>query len=296
MPRGRSGSSTPPRPAHHDRRSNADEGRSKSHISSIVRPPASPTGRPGRIGAVVGRLQRMQRRRLDVGARRPTAPTVAGISAATRCRRAARRRTGPRKRSSRPVEWCCTVAPRVEDVLDTTSHLCSPRFARGARHEEVVVVGVNMPDGGHDGESDPRAYPGRLPSRSKRLPTARGTPPARRPNRTPDIEVTSPARVGRFPVGAAGGPAGVGPAERSWAVTTGRSPTAHVWMASAQLRCGRQDQRLIHGTVSLRCLRCSATVGLTMRHGLQIARGRQCDRFRRLRRETVRLGGIQTMA
>jgi hypothetical protein len=35
---------------------------------------------------------------------------------------------------------------------------------------------------------------------------------------------------------------------------------------------------------------------LTMWHGLQIARGRQCDRFRRLRRDTVRLGGIQTMA
>ena len=75
----------------------------------------------------------------------------------------------------------------------------------------------------------------------------------------------------------------------SWAVTTFLVPAAHVWMASAQLRCGRQDQRLIHGTVSLRCLRCSATVGLTMWHGLQIARGRQCDRFRRLRRDTVRL-------
>jgi len=174
----------------------------------------------------------------------------------------------PRNRSSRPVEWCCTVAPRIEDVLDATSHLCWPRFAHGDRHEEVVVVGVDMPDGGHDGESDPRAYPGRLPSRSKRFPTARGTPPAGPPR----------------------------PAERSWAVTTFLVPAAHVWMASAQLRCGRQDQRLIHGTVSLRCLRCSATVGLTMRHVLQIARGRQCDRFRRLRRETVRLGGIQTMA
>ena len=102
-------------------------------------------------------------------------------------------------RSSKDVEWCRTVAPGVEDVLDTTSHLCARRFALGAGHEEVVVVGVDMPDGGHDGESDPRAYPGRLPSRSKRFPTARGTPPARRPNPTPDIEVTSPARVGRFP-------------------------------------------------------------------------------------------------
>ena len=52
------------------------------------------------------------------------------------------------------VEWCRTVAPGVEDVLDTTSHLCSRRFALGAGHEEVVVVGVDMSDGGHDGESD----------------------------------------------------------------------------------------------------------------------------------------------
>ena len=60
----------------------------------------------------------------------------------------------PRKRSSRPVERCRTVAPRVEDVLDTTSHLCSRGFALDAGHEEVVVVGVDMPDGGHDGQSD----------------------------------------------------------------------------------------------------------------------------------------------
>jgi hypothetical protein len=35
-----------------------------------------------------------------------------------------------------------------------TSHLCSRRFALGAGHEEVVVVGVDMSDGGRDGESD----------------------------------------------------------------------------------------------------------------------------------------------
>ena len=62
----------------------------------------------------------------------------------------------PRRRSSRDVEWCRTVAPRVEDVLDTTSHLCSRRFALGACHEEVVVVGVDMPDGGHDGTRSPK--------------------------------------------------------------------------------------------------------------------------------------------
>jgi hypothetical protein len=59
-----------------------------------------------------------------------------------------------RRRSSTDVEWCRTVAPGVEDVLDTTSHLCSRRFALGAGHEEVVVVGVDISDGGHDGESD----------------------------------------------------------------------------------------------------------------------------------------------
>ena len=105
----------------------------------------------------------------------------------------------PQCRSADVASRWRTVAPGVEDVLDTSSHLCARRFALGAGHEKVVVVGVDMPDGGRDGESDPRAYPGRLPSRSKRFPTARGTPPARRPNPTPDIEVTSPARVGRFP-------------------------------------------------------------------------------------------------
>ena len=57
-------------------------------------------------------------------------------------------------RSSKDVEWRRTVAPGVEDVLDTSSHLCARRFALGAGHEKVVVVSVDMPDGGRDGESD----------------------------------------------------------------------------------------------------------------------------------------------
>src|ERR1700742_4896321 len=67
---------------------------------------------------------------------------------------AARRPFSGSFRSSKDVEWCRTVAPGVEDVLDTSSHSCSCRFALGAGHEEVVVVGVDMPDGRRDGESD----------------------------------------------------------------------------------------------------------------------------------------------
>src|SRR6478609_283328 len=51
------------------------------------------------------------------------------------------------------VEHRNTVAPRVDDVLDTLVHLCASRFAVATRHEQDVVVGVDMADGGNDGEA-----------------------------------------------------------------------------------------------------------------------------------------------
>lgn len=43
-----------------------------------------------------------------------------------------------------------TFAPGIDDVLDTLLHLRSSRFAVHSRHEQVVVVGVDMADGGDD--------------------------------------------------------------------------------------------------------------------------------------------------
>src|SRR6185295_12708865 len=64
------------------------------------------------------------------------------------------RLTEPSRRARRlSVEHRNTVAPRVQDVLDTTSHVCSCRFAVDPRHEQDVVVGVDMADGGNDGEA-----------------------------------------------------------------------------------------------------------------------------------------------
>ena len=51
------------------------------------------------------------------------------------------------------VEHRNTVAPRVDDVLDTLVHVCASRFAVDPRHEQGVVVGVDMADGGNDGEA-----------------------------------------------------------------------------------------------------------------------------------------------
>ena len=92
-------------------------------------------------------MLRAWRSRPAVAHRRAIKATLSGHRS-HRCPR------GARYPGSRDVEWCRTVAPGVEDVLDTTSHLCSRRFALGAGHEEVVVIGVDMSDGGHDGESD----------------------------------------------------------------------------------------------------------------------------------------------
>src|SRR5262245_59315176 len=48
------------------------------------------------------------------------------------------------------VEHCNTVAPRIDHVLDALVHLCPSRFAVDTRHEQGVVVGVDMADGGDD--------------------------------------------------------------------------------------------------------------------------------------------------
>src|SRR4051812_40258212 len=52
------------------------------------------------------------------------------------------------------VEHRHTVAPRVDDVLDTLVHLCASRFAVDTRHQQGVVVGVDMAHGGDDGEAE----------------------------------------------------------------------------------------------------------------------------------------------
>src|SRR3954468_4424545 len=51
------------------------------------------------------------------------------------------------------VEHRHTVAPRVDDVLDTLLHLCASRFAVDTRHQQGVVVGVDMADGSDDGQA-----------------------------------------------------------------------------------------------------------------------------------------------
>jgi hypothetical protein len=51
------------------------------------------------------------------------------------------------------VEHRNTVAPRVDDVLDALAHLFPSRFAVDSRHEQSVVVGVDMAHGGDDGQA-----------------------------------------------------------------------------------------------------------------------------------------------
>ena len=51
------------------------------------------------------------------------------------------------------VEHRNTVTPRVDDVLETLVHLCSTRFAVDTRHQQGVVVGVDMAHGCDDGEA-----------------------------------------------------------------------------------------------------------------------------------------------
>ena len=50
------------------------------------------------------------------------------------------------------VEHRDTVVPRVDDVLDPRVHLCASRFPVETRHEQVVVVGVDMADGSDMGK------------------------------------------------------------------------------------------------------------------------------------------------
>ena len=54
---------------------------------------------------------------------------------------------------SLPVEHRNTVAPRVDDVLDTLMHLRAGRFPVGTGHEQGTVVGVGMADRGDDGQA-----------------------------------------------------------------------------------------------------------------------------------------------
>ena len=56
-----------------------------------------------------------------------------------------------RRQAALFVEHRNTVAPGIDDILDTLVHLCSSRFAVDTRHEQLVVVGVDMADGGDDG-------------------------------------------------------------------------------------------------------------------------------------------------
>src|SRR3954454_7555031 len=51
------------------------------------------------------------------------------------------------------VEQRDPVAPRVDDVFDTLMHLCASRFAVDTRHEQGIVVGVDMADGSDDGQA-----------------------------------------------------------------------------------------------------------------------------------------------
>jgi hypothetical protein len=55
--------------------------------------------------------------------------------------------------NGRSVEHRNTVPPRVDDVLYTLMHLCASRFAVDTRHQQGVVVGVDMADGRNDGEA-----------------------------------------------------------------------------------------------------------------------------------------------
>src|SRR5258705_12605002 len=80
------------------------------------------------------------------------------------------------------VEHRNTVAPRVDDVLDALVHLCSSRLAVDTRHEQCVVVGVDMADRGGNGEGDSVAGPG--PSRRALSHTAAAS--------CPGIEVKQP--------------------------------------------------------------------------------------------------------
>src|SRR5206468_2996707 len=50
------------------------------------------------------------------------------------------------------VEQRNTIAPRIEDIRDTLAHLCASRFPVDTRHEQCVVGGVDMADGGDDSQ------------------------------------------------------------------------------------------------------------------------------------------------
>jgi hypothetical protein len=64
-------------------------------------------------------------------------------------------RVNPRRDAPRwlSVEHRNTVAPRVDDVLDTLMHLCASRFAVDTRHQQGVIFGLDMADGRDDGEA-----------------------------------------------------------------------------------------------------------------------------------------------
>jgi hypothetical protein len=57
-------------------------------------------------------------------------------------------------RASSGVEDGGAVAPGVEDVVDAVAHSVAGVVAINAGHEQVVVVGVDVADGGGDGEAN----------------------------------------------------------------------------------------------------------------------------------------------
>jgi death on curing protein len=82
------------------------------------------------------------------------------------------------------VEHRNSVAPCVDDVLDAREHLCASRFAVDTRHEQGVVVGVDMADRSDHGETYSVAVQG--------SPRRRCVPHCR--CRAPPHEVRSPRR------------------------------------------------------------------------------------------------------
>src|SRR5258705_13533357 len=85
------------------------------------------------------------------------------------------------------IEHRNTVAPRVDDVLDALVHLCSSRLAVDTRHEQCVVVGVDMAGGGGGGGGDNGAGPG--PARGPSSPPGASS--------CPGMEGKSPRPGGR---------------------------------------------------------------------------------------------------
>ena len=101
-----------------------------------------------------------------------------------------------------PVEHRHTVAPRGDDVPDTCVYRCASRFAVETRHQQVVVVGVDVAHQGDDGQDRvgvQRPTPAPRPtrpllrvaarSRGSGRPDNRGSAPDRGRELTPEPRV-----------------------------------------------------------------------------------------------------------